>query len=77
MDGLPKHLESSQSSAKITVAELSKDVLMHVLPIVDMHAMFLKTPAEGESILEKYYAGAAANTSDGKMINVSPFFTKQ
>jgi hypothetical protein len=40
-----------------------------------MHAMFLKTPGEGESILEKYYRGGAT-TSDGKHINVSPFFSK-
>jgi hypothetical protein len=72
---MTRNIASSQSSAKINVADLSKDVLMHVPPIVDMHSMFLKTPAEGESILEKYYAGA--NTSDGKMINVSPFFSKQ
>lgn len=40
-----------------------------------MHAMFLKTPAEGDSILGRYYATNTAS-ADGKIINVSPFFTK-
>ena len=40
---------------------------------VDMNHMFMKSPAEGESILEQYYA--AAGKSDGKAI--SPFFSKQ
>jgi hypothetical protein len=42
--------------------------------IVDMQAMFLKTPTDGESILEQYYTNNL--TSNGKAINVSPFFSK-
>ena len=67
-------MKNSQINSEQSLLKDSMNGMGQSPPVaVDMNRMFMKSPAEGESILEQYYA--TAGKSDGKAI--SPFFSKQ